>query len=266
MCNTCGCDSEKRAVILKPGEEKSSINNHSHSHSHSHEKHVHVVDVNRDILSSNNLEAERNRGFFEGREILALNIVSSPGSGKTTLLEKTVSTLKEYIEFFVIAGDQQTTNDARRIEDTGASTVQVNTGSGCHLDAGMVHQAMHTLIPSFGSVLIIENVGNLVCPAMFDLGERFRVVVISVTEGEDKPLKYPKMFESSNLCIINKTDLLPYLDFDIEKLRNNILKVNNDIKIIELSAKSEKGISEWYSWINENITKFKTYKNEKTYS
>jgi hydrogenase nickel incorporation protein HypB len=234
MCNTCGCNST-----------------HNHTHIHTNEKRV--IDVNKDILHNNNLLAERIRGYCEGRNIFSLNIVSSPGAGKTTLLEKTIRSLKKDIEFFVIAGDQQTTNDAKRIEETGAKTIQINTGSGCHLDANMVHNALQKLDPSFGSVLMIENVGNLVCPALFDLGEKYRVVVISVTEGEDKPLKYPNMFESSNICIINKTDLLPHLDFDIEKLRNNILKVNHHIKVIELSAITEDGINEWHKWIKDSI-------------
>lgn len=261
MCDTCGCNNEHGAIILIPDEKKEIGHNDSHDHDHVHSHEKHVIDVNREVLYSNNLAAERNRGYFEGREILSLNIVSSPGAGKTSLLEKTIRALKDEVEFFVIAGDQQTTNDARRIKETGAKAVQVNTGSGCHLDANMVHDAMNKLNPSLGSVLIIENVGNLVCPALFDLGEEFRIVVISTTEGEDKPLKYPNMFASSHLCIINKTDLLPYLDFDVETLRNNILKVNHHIKIFELSTKTEEGTADWHKWLKRCCKRVESLKS-----
>ena len=171
------------------------------------------------MLHENNLLAQRNRGFFEARNILALNLVSSPGSGKTTLLERTLTDLKGQLEFAVIEGDQQTTNDADRIHATGTKVTQINTGKGCHLDAHMVLHAVQGMKLKPDSVLFIENVGNLVCPAMFDLGETERVVVISVTEGEDKPLKYPDMFHSSTICIINKIDLLPYVNFKVEKAK-----------------------------------------------
>ena len=205
--------------------------------------------MNRDLLYANNLRAERNRGFCEGKNIFSLNLVSSPGSGKTSLLVKTINALKDTLNFFVIAGDQQTANDASRINETGAEVVQVNTGSGCHLDAEMVHNAIDRLKPANGSVLLIENVGNLVCPALFDLGETKRVVMVSVTEGEDKPLKYPHMFASSQLCLINKIDLLPYLDFNLEELKENIQKINPQLEMIGLSVKNGEGMEEWYSWL-----------------
>jgi hydrogenase nickel incorporation protein HypB len=240
-------------VILKPGEDTHHHDHdHDHEHSHGHHHHHHhetQIMVERDILQKNNLLAERNRGFFEARKIKAINLVSSPGSGKTSLLEKTIAHLKEGLELFIIEGDQQTMNDANRIQQAGAPVVQVNTGSGCHLDAEMINAAVKKLDPSDGSVLFIENVGNLVCPSMFDLGEAKRVVIISVTEGKDKPLKYPNMFETSHLCIINKTDLLPYVDFDTSVFKDYALKVNHHLDFIELSAKTGDGMDPWIDWI-----------------
>jgi hydrogenase nickel incorporation protein HypB len=189
------------------------------------------------------------------RNILALNLVSSPGSGKTTLLEKTIKQVKEEMPLFIIEGDQQTFNDADRIEAAGAPVVQVNTGQGCHLDAHMISHAVEKLEPTEGSLLFIENVGNLVCPSLFDLGESFRVVIMSVTEGEDKPLKYPNMFQSSHLCIINKTDLLPYLDFDLGKAIEYAKRVNHHLEFIELSAKTGEGLDKWHDWLKKNFHK-----------
>ena len=201
------------------------------------------------MLGKNNLIAERNRGFFEAKNILALNLVSSPGSGKTSLLERTIRETGKELSFFIIEGDQQTMNDANRIAETGAPVVQVNTGEGCHLDAEMVNRAVKKLEVAEKAILMIENVGNLVCPALFDLGEAFRVVIMSTTEGEDKPLKYPYMFRSSNLCIINKTDLLPYVDFDVARAREYARRVNPDLSFIELSVKTGEGIEKWYDWL-----------------
>jgi hydrogenase nickel incorporation protein HypB len=207
------------------------------------------VELEQDILQKNNLMAERNRGFLEALGVQSLNLVSSPGSGKTALLERTLQELKEEIPCFVIEGDQQTSNDADRIAATGAPVVQINTGKGCHLDADMVNQAIKKLRPAAGSLLFIENVGNLVCPALFDLGEAQRVVIISVTEGDDKPAKYPDMFFSANLCIINKIDLLPYVQFDVEKAKQLALQVNHHLEFIELSATTGQGIEQWYEWL-----------------
>jgi hydrogenase nickel incorporation protein HypB len=193
--------------------------------------------------------AERNRGFFEGMKIIALNLVSSPGSGKTSLLEKTITKIKGKFETAVIEGDQQTLNDANRIEKTGVPVIQINTGNGCHLDALMVNKAMKQLEIKQGSVLFIENVGNLVCPSLFDLGETKRVVIISVTEGDDKPAKYPTMFETADLCVINKTDLAPYVDFDEEKLKATARNINPNLEFISLSAKTEEGIDLWIQWL-----------------
>ena len=257
MCGTCGCGKPEGPVILKPGEENIHQEEHGHNHDHHHHHHDHgqhhhsntEIIIEQDILQKNNLVAERNRGYFEAKGIMAINLVSSPGSGKTTLLEMTINQLKEEKKLFIIEGDQQTMNDANRIQQAGAPVVQVNTGSGCHLDAEMINSAVKKLSPEDGSILFVENVGNLVCPSMFDLGEAKRVVIISVTEGEDKPLKYPNMFETSQLCVINKTDLLPYVDFDIDKVKEYALGVNHHLEFIELSARTGEGISHWIDWI-----------------
>lgn len=207
------------------------------------------MELEQDILHQNNLLAERNRGYFEAKEILALNLVSSPGSGKTSLLEATLGQLKDQNACYVIEGDQQTSNDADRIAATGAPVVQINTGKGCHLDAEMVNKALRKLRPEAGSLLFIENVGNLVCPSLFDLGEGARVVIISVTEGDDKPIKYPDMFHSSDLCIINKIDLLPYVQFDLEKAKDYARRVNHHLEFIELSATTGEGMDQWLHWL-----------------
>ena len=233
-------------------------NKHPHKHGHNGHSYEHsipaprVIDIRKDILSENNLTAERNRGFFEGRNIFCLNLVSAPGSGKTTLLEKTINERGKERDLFVIEGDQQSMNDAERIKKTGVPVVQINTGTGCHLDARMVNSAIKRLEISRNSVLFVENVGNLVCPALFDLGETKRVVVMSVTEGEDKPEKYPYMFSSSHLCIINKTDLLPYVDFNVEKAMEYARRTNPDLEIILMSAKTGEGMQQWYEWIDKN--------------
>jgi hydrogenase nickel incorporation protein HypB len=269
MCDTCGCG--------KPGEfsihSMDEIHDHEHSHGEMHHSHPHhhdhphdhdhfhdpgheshsrqLIDLHTDILSKNNLLAARNRGYFEGRGILSLNMVSSPGSGKTTILEKTIAALLPACPVFVIEGDQQTSRDAERINVSGAPVVQINTGTGCHLDANMVQSALKKLDVVPGAVLFIENVGNLVCPALFDLGEKKRVVVISVTEGDDKPLKYPYMFQSSDLCIINKSDLLPYVDFNVEEAKDSARKLNPNLEFIVMSATTGEGMQEWTEWIKK---------------
>ncbi len=267
MCGTCGCGQAENAISIKRvSKEKASltdlklsIENHDHHH-HGHEhhhQHTHsreggqktVLQIEQDILGKNNLMAERNRGFFEAKNILALNLVSSPGSGKTSLLERTLKDFSQRANCYVIEGDQQTSNDADRIAATGAPVVQINTGKGCHLEADMINKAVKELNPTDNSFLFIENVGNLVCPAMFDLGEAARVVIVSVTEGEDKPLKYPDMFHSSHLCIINKTDLLPYLNFDVGKLKEYARRVSHITEFIEVSATTGEGMDHWYKWL-----------------
>jgi hydrogenase nickel incorporation protein HypB len=262
MCGTCGCGQEDQITYTKPGEGHHHHHNHDHdhgpdhdhNHDHGHHHHSKEIQLEIDVLSKNNLTAERNRGYFEALNIQALNLVSSPGSGKTSLLERTIKDLKGDLDFYIIEGDQQTTNDADRIKEAGAPVIQINTGNGCHLDADMVNYAMKELKPKQDGVLFIENVGNLVCPSLFDLGESKRVVIISTTEGEDKPIKYPNMFQSSQLCIINKTDLLPYLDFDMEKTKEYAKRVNPNLEFIELSVKSGEGMQGWYDWLKAQTT------------
>jgi hydrogenase nickel incorporation protein HypB len=275
MCGTCGCGNETNGpIITKPGEHvhsHSHDHDHHHGHGHSHEHHHHhhdiehddhahhhhhhhkVLEVEQDILQHNNLLAARNRGYFEAKNIFCLNLVSSPGSGKTTILERTLTDLKDKIQFYVIEGDQQTMHDANRIDALHIPVVQINTGKGCHLESDMVYDAVKKLEMKDNSILMIENVGNLVCPSMFDLGESKRVVIISTTEGEDKPIKYPDMFHAADICIINKMDLLPYLKMDIEKLKNYALQVNPKLKFFEISATDGKGMEEWYNWLLSNI-------------
>ena len=208
-----------------------------------------IVRIERDILSKNNGYARDNRARFARSGTFALNFVSSPGSGKTTLLCRTIEDLKQRLPVAVIEGDQQTSNDAERIRKTGAKAVQVNTGKGCHLDAHMVGHALDDLELADGGVLFIENVGNLVCPAAFDLGEAHKVVVLSVTEGEDKPAKYPDMFAAADLMLLNKADLLPHLDFDVGACMAAALKVNPSIQILTVSARTGEGMAAFYAWI-----------------
>jgi hydrogenase nickel incorporation protein HypB len=208
-----------------------------------------MVQIEQDILAKNDAYAAANRARFDDDGILALNLVSSPGSGKTTLLVATIERLKAKAPVAVIEGDQQTSNDAERIRATGVPALQINTGKGCHLDAHMVGRALEALRPAGGAVLFIENVGNLVCPAAFDLGEAHRVVVLSVTEGEDKPLKYPDMFASADLMLLSKIDLLPHVDFDATACMANARKVNPRIKVIEVSARTGAGMAAWIGWL-----------------
>jgi len=257
MCSTCGCTQPEEAVTITMIGEEPVVqehqhhhdHHHNHGHHHHHDGHHHhhhktEIELEQDILQKNNLLAERNRGFLEAKNILALNLVSSPGSGKTSLLESTLHALKGELSCAVIEGDQQTSNDANRIAATGAPVVQINTGKGCHLDSDMVHKAIKKLKPEDNSMLFIENVGNLVCPSLFDLGESERGVIISVTEGDDKPIKYPDMFHSSDLCIINKIDLLPYVQFDMDKAKEYALRVNHHLEFIELSATGGQGMED----------------------
>jgi len=260
MCGTCGCSVEGEGVkILSPKEANSHHHDHHHDHGHHHDHdhgHTHphngkrtVLEVQQDILSQNDLMASRNRGYFEAKNIYALNLVSSPGSGKTSFLERTLKDLKDKQSFYVIEGDQQTMNDANRIAALDIPVLQINTGTGCHLESDTVHQAVKQLEMPDNTVLMIENVGNLVCPSMFDLGENKRIVIISTTEGVDKPLKYPDMFYTSQVCVINKTDLVPYLDLDLDELKANALKVNPNLTFFEVSATRGDGMDEWYSWL-----------------
>lgn len=256
MCATCGCDQPGGVTITKVGDQVFKPITPStilHQHPAPAFQETKRIELERDILGKNNRSAKHNRFHFEEAGITALNLVSSPGSGKTTLLEATLKTIKHQQHCYVIEGDQQTTHDADRIAATGCEVVQINTGKGCHLDAEMIHRALHQLNPQPHALVFIENVGNLVCPAMFDLGEKARVAIISVTEGDDKPLKYPDMFESSQLCIINKIDLLPYVNFSVARAKAFAHQVNPKIEFIELSATSGQGMDGWLAWLNNLV-------------
>jgi hydrogenase nickel incorporation protein HypB len=276
MCTVCGCgEGETRIEGQDPandqGEGHAHTHHHDHHHGHRHD-HAHdygqgaarahapglsqarMVQIETDILSKNDEYAAANRRWFAERGILALNLVSSPGSGKTSLLTRTIDDLKGELPLAVIEGDQQTSNDAERIRATGVKALQVNTGKGCHLDGHMVGHALDALAPDNGGVLFIENVGNLVCPAAFDLGEAHKVVILSVTEGEDKPIKYPDMFHAADLMLLNKIDLLPYLQFDVDKCIDYARRVNPSIKVLQVSASSGEGMDGWYRWIRATQT------------
>ncbi len=263
MCDTCGCGQPADAVTFrKPGDPRTG-HPHDHHHHHGHHDHDHhehehdhehgpgsrQVSVEQDVLQQNNLLAERNRGWFAAKGILALNLVSSPGSGKTTLLERTIADLAGEFAVSVVEGDQQTLRDADRIAATGAPVIQVNTGHGCHLDAAMIQRAVDELEPAEKSVLMIENVGNLICPALFDLGEAAKIVIISVTEGDDKPLKYPTMFAVSDLCLINKIDLAPHVDFAMDRCEEAARSVNPKLEFCRVSATTGEGLDGWYAWL-----------------
>lgn len=215
--------------------------------------HGHVIELEQRLLAKNDQQASRNRQWFAERGILALNLVSSPGSGKTSILERTIRDLNGAVPITVIEGDQATANDSDRIRAAGAAAIQVNTGTGCHLEADMVERGLGVLKPAENSVVMIENVGNLVCPTMFDLGELAKVAILSVTEGEDKPLKYPHMFQAANIMLLNKIDLVPHLDFDIAKAINCALKVNPSILVLRVSARTGEGMDQWYTWLRREL-------------
>jgi len=291
MCVTCGCGQGAETELTLHDDEHvhgghTHLSNHGHSHDHgapgghghdhehSHD-HTHPpfhsgnaraptgpmvpgrdrrsIALESQVLAKNQLIAERNRGWLSGRGILALNLVSSPGAGKTTLLERTLVDLRDELKMAVIEGDQATSNDAQRILATGTCAVQINTGTGCHLEADMLERALHLLPAEPNSLLFIENVGNLVCPALFDLGEHSKVVIFSVTEGEDKPLKYPHMFAAASLVLLSKTDLLPHLRFESKRAVENALSVNPDLELLEVSAYSGVGLDSWYTWLRRNL-------------
>ncbi|BAO29816.1 hydrogenase nickel incorporation protein HypB [Sulfuritalea hydrogenivorans] len=281
MCTTCGCGTGEVKIDGEhahhehdhvhadgtthshdhdhaAGETHEHTHDHAHQHSHRYAPaHSHapglgtkrMVQIEQDILAKNNAYAAENRQRLAERGIFTLNLVSSPGSGKTTLLCKTIEMLKGRQRVAVIEGDQQTSQDAERIRATGAPAIQINTGKGCHLDAHMVGHAMGKLELPEDSLLMIENVGNLVCPAAFDLGEAHKVVILSVTEGEDKPIKYPDMFRAAKLMLMNKCDLLPHLTFSVPKAIEFARRVNPGIEVIEVSATSGQGMEDWLAWI-----------------
>jgi len=291
MCAVCGCDISVVAENSKnPGSGPAHDHDHAHPHAHdNHEhdhRHLHVhhnhqhehtdglidfgsgraglhiagmsqertISIERDILSKNDAFADTNRARLQNAGVFALNLVSSPGSGKTSLLVRTITDLIHKWQIAVIEGDQQTSRDADRIRATGAPAVQINTGKGCHLDAHMIGHALDHLPIQSGSLLFVENVGNLVCPAAFDLGEAHKVVVLSVTEGEDKPLKYPDMFAAADLMLLNKSDLLPHLDFDVSTCLAAALRVNPRIQSLTVSARTGEGLAAFYSWIEERAS------------
>ncbi|MCV3243583.1 hydrogenase nickel incorporation protein HypB [Mesorhizobium robiniae] len=286
MCTVCGCATAVIGGDKSRAEAPGHAGAHSHDQDHHHHHHDHdahhfpdqhdhhhaedgsvhcgkgiagvhvpgmsqdrIIQVEKDILSKNDGYAAENRAFFLQNGIFALNIVSSPGSGKTSLLVRAIRELRDRVVINVIEGDQQTSNDAARIRETGARAIQINTGKGCHLDAHMVGHARQDLAPEPGSILLIENVGNLVCPAAFDLGEAHKVVVLSVTEGEDKPLKYPDIFAASDLMILNKSDLLPHLDFNVGLCIANALRVNPRLRTLVVSARSGQGMESFCAWL-----------------
>jgi hydrogenase nickel incorporation protein HypB len=275
MCTTCGCGEGDVRIEALEGNETHTHHDHEHhqhhhSHAHHHGDHHHPhehsttalhshapgvsesrrVQIEQDILAKNNAYADDNRNAFAQLGIFALNLVSSPGSGKTTLLTATINALKNQSDIAVIEGDQQTNRDAERIRETGVPSVQINTGKGCHLDAHMVSHALDKIPLQQGMLLLIENVGNLVCPAAFDLGEAHKVAILSVTEGEDKPIKYPDMFYAADVMVLNKVDLLPYLDFDVEQCIAYARQVNPQIKVMQVSATKGHGMDEWLQWLN----------------
>jgi hydrogenase nickel incorporation protein HypB len=288
MCSTCGCgqaqivlDKDKAAGAHAHGPDHAHPHDrahphdhdHDHGHDHRHDDGTHdyghgpagahapgvsqerMVSIERDIMSKNDAYARDNRRALAAKGVFALNLVSSPGSGKTTLLARTIEALKGRLAVSVIEGDQQTSNDAERIRAAGAPAIQINTGKGCHLDAHMVGHAIETLDPQPNSVLFIENVGNLVCPAGFDLGEAHKVVVLSVTEGEDKPLKYPDMFAAADLMLLNKADLLPHLDFDVGLCLANALRINPHLQTLVVSAKTGEGLAAFVAWIEASAAR-----------
>ncbi|MCX7122009.1 MAG: hydrogenase nickel incorporation protein HypB [Gammaproteobacteria bacterium] len=242
MCGFCGC-SELEDVEHE----------HEHENEHEHEHNHRIIEIEKDILTENQHFADQNRHYFEKNKILTLNFVSSPGSGKTSLLIETIQMLKNKYDITVIEGDQQTDLDAKRIAETGVSVLQINTGKACHLDAHRISHALTEISLQKKCFLFIENVGNLVCPALFDLGEAAKIVILSVTEGDDKPLKYPYMFDQSQLLIINKIDLLPYVSFNIDRCIENAKRINPRIKILKTSATTGEGISEWCNWLQNKL-------------
>lgn len=255
MCEDCGCQ------IIDPEHGHSPGHRHGHSHGpgtepdHSHEHdhgHDHrAIEVKQSLLSRNERLAEQNRGMFRAHKLIALNLMSSPGSGKTTLLEKTISQLDSDRKAAVIVGDLATENDAQRLQATGARAIQITTGTACHLDAHMVQHAMEKLDLAELDLLFIENVGNLVCPASFDLGEQKRIVILSVTEGEDKPLKYPVIFHNADLVLLTKIDIADAVEFECERAREAIGQVAPHAQILELSAKTGAGMKEWLAWLQD---------------
>ena len=275
MCVTCGCSEGAEVTLTHVGTKEDpaehrhvladgTVITHTHDHAETHEHHTDNASVNaqthrttltleQNLLAKNDQLAAKNRAWFHEQEILGLNLVSSPGSGKTTLLTRTIRDLQEQIPISVIEGDQATSNDAQRIREMGCNVVQINTGTGCHLEAAMIQKGLDELAPAPRSMVMIENVGNLVCPALFDLGEQAKVVILSVTEGEDKPMKYPHMFRASQVMILTKIDLLPYVEFDRDRYVEYALKVNPNLTIFQVSATTGEGLEDWYNYLKNTM-------------
>jgi hydrogenase nickel incorporation protein HypB len=270
MCATCGCSGTVEMRLISPGggdpvpapraaeDSRTHPSGHSHQHGHKHgHEHSHdsggsrTVVLQEKVLARNDALAQRNRDWLRRRGVLAINVMSAPGAGKTTLLERTAQDLATELLISVIEGDQETALDAERMRRAGCRVVQINTGAGCHLDAAMVGDALRSLDPPEGSVVVIENVGNLVCPALFDLGEAASVVVASVTEGAEKPVKYPHMFRRADLVLVSKTDLLPYVDFDLTRFNADVARVSPGARVVPLSAKSGEGTWKWHAWLRQ---------------
>ena len=261
MCNTCGCNDHENLISIghpanfSPHQSKGAISLAPSSISND-------IRIAQDVLGSNDLIASKTRAFLQEKGILSLNMVGSPGSGKTSLIVKTIEALASEMAIYVIEGDQYGSLDADKISATGTPVLQINTGNGCHLDAESVSRAIQTLVPASHSLLIIENVGNLVCPALFDLGEHKRVVIFSVTEGDDKPVKYAPMFHGSAVCLISKTDLLNYVDFNLKLASDNLKKINHHIQTIPLSASSGEGLNDWFEMIRRELNLLKSQKRD----
>jgi hydrogenase nickel incorporation protein HypB len=268
MCATCGCSSDAEVRLLRaehghggPGGHRHADHEHAapgtagHQHPPSELQTMEpadgprTVELQQKVLAKNDEIAERNRKWLAARGILAVNLMSSPGAGKTTLLEATMHGMAGKVAISVVEGDQETALDASRILAAGSNVVQINTGAGCHLDAEMLDKGLRYLDPPTGSIVMIENVGNLVCPALFDLGEQARVVLAAVTEGADKPLKYPHMFRQADLVLLNKIDLLPYVNFDVREYASGLRKVTPDALLLQLSATTGDGMQAWYDWL-----------------
>lgn len=265
MCGHCGCEGGGATVVAADGTHThvrpdgsvvTHAHDHEHGHEHSHEHGGEVIQLAARVMEKNDWLAERNRAFFLGRELTVVNLMSSPGAGKTSLLVRTLNELGSDVA--VLEGDQETSRDAERIRETGAPVVQINTGTGCHLEADMVWRGLEQLDPTAGAILFIENVGNLVCPALFDLGEDARVVLFSVTEGEDKPLKYPHMFRRADLVLMTKVDLLPHLDLELDRALAAVSHIAPDAAVLQVSAKTGAGLDAWYAWLNARRRRART--------
>ena len=268
MCTTCGCGADTVTIDSEPAHDAARArvrhdhgpSRHDHHHHTQHHRddhgpaHGRIVALQQDLLAKNQLFAERNRGWFEGRGVVAVNLMGAPGAGKTTILERTIREWRN-APISVLEGDQATSADADRIRAAGAVAVQINTGTGCHLDAHMVAHGLERLRPPPGSILLIENVGNLVCPALFDLGEQARVVVVSVAEGDDKPAKYPHMFRACDLLLVNKVDLLPHVRFDQQRCAALAREVNPRVAVLTIGAERGEHMQQWYDWLERRRAK-----------